>query len=110
MKISEKILFKNLAKYHIDKLIICSIEQALYQAIVTIDDEEYLVWADEERCFRTRNLMKMRESFKHLAIAESVLRHESAYDEMIGLEDGETKNRLEVPLGKDPYSIPKWLN
>lgn len=98
-----KILFRNLSVYKIERLVICSIEQALYQAFVVIDGEERLVWENEKKCFVRRNLMKMRECFEPLGITDTVLRHESPYDEMIGLPSGPTANRLEVPLGQLPY-------
>lgn len=102
-----KILLKNLPKYRIEKLVICSIEQALYQALAVIDGEERLVWESDKQCFRSRNLMEFRESFEHLDIPEIVLRHDSVYDEMIGLSEGISNNRLEVPLDQNPYSFSK---
>ncbi len=110
MRKDEKILFKNLSKYNIQKLVICSLEQALYQVLVVIDGTERLVWDNKDRCLRSRNLMELRESLEHLNIPESVLRHESPYDEMVGMAEKTHSNRLEVPLGKNPYSVPKWLN
>lgn len=105
-----KILFKNLSQYEIQKLIICSIEQALYQAVVVINGAEHLVWETPSQPVRSHNLMTLREQFESLHIAESYLRHETPYDEMIGLEKNEYGNRLEVPLGKHPYATPNWLN
>lgn len=105
-----KIFFKDLSEYSIEKLIICSLEQALYQAVVVIDGQEHVVWDDEKTCVRSRNLMKIRERFEPLEIKDTFLRHESPYDEMIGMGDGAPSNRLEVRLGKDPYATASWLN
>ena len=99
-----KVLLKDLPGYDIQKLIICSLEQALYQAIVVIDGEEHLVWETESKGLRSRNLLKIREQFELLSIPEAVLRHESPYDEMIGQENKTHSNRLEVPLSTSLYT------
>ena len=104
-----KYLFSELEFHSIDKLVIKSLELALYQAAVVIGGEEHLVWETPNRVLRTRNLVEMREKFQKLKIQHTVLRHESAYDEMIGQPKGDD-NRMEVPLGGNPYAVPKWLN
>ena len=105
-----KLLYKDLSSKSIEKLIINSLEQALYQAIVIIDGEEKVVWQSKEKTLLTRNLTKMREYFEHMEIKEIVLRHESPYDEMIGQAPKNSSNRLEVKLGSNPYAIPKHLH
>ena len=105
-----KLLYKQLSTMRIDKLIINSLEQALYQAIVVVDDVEHVVWQSDEKTLTTRNLTKMREHFEKLDIAEIVLRHESAYDEMVGQPTKNGNNRLEVPLRKNPYAVLKHLH
>lgn len=99
-----KILLKDLEFYTVEGLIIRSLELALYQAQVVIDGEEHVVWASEKKVLLCRNLTEMREKFQPFAIPKTVLRHESPYDEMIGQPMGEG-NRLEVPLGIDPYAV-----
>ena len=105
-----KLLYKNLLTTPIDKLIINSLEQALYQAIVVIDGCEHVVWQSEQKTLTTRNLTKMREHFEKLDIKEIVLRHESAYDEMVGQPTKNGSNRLEVPLRQNPYAVLKHLH
>lgn len=105
-----KVIYKDLASKHIEKLIINSLEQALYQAIVVIDGQEHVVWQSEQKTLITRNLTKMREYFEKMKISDVVLRHESAYDEMVGQPAKHGNNRLEVPLGKNPYSVLKNLH
>lgn len=105
-----KLLYKQLSTIRIEKLIINSLEQALYQAIVVVDDVEHVVWQSDEKTLTTRNLTKMREHFEKLDIAEIVLRHESAYDEMVGQPTKNGNNRLEVPLRKNPYAVLKHLH
>ena len=104
-----KVMYHELEKYDIQKLIFWSLEQALYQAIVVVEGEEHVVWETEKQCMRSRNLMKMREAFEPLEIEEIYLRHESPYDEMIGMSGKGESNRLEVKLGKNPYATPTWL-
>ena len=101
-----KILHSELVHHDIQKLVICSLEQALYQAVVVIDDEEHVVWKDNKQCLRSRNLTSLRECFGHLGINEVVLRQESAYDEMIGAPSKQASNRMDVPLGAPAYVDP----
>ena len=105
-----KIYLKDLQDQKIQKLIINSLEQALYQAVVLINGEEYIVWETKETTLLRRNLMELRKLFAVFDISEVVLRQESPYDEMIGMPKNHESNRLEVPLGKNPYALPKWLN
>ncbi|REL28717.1 hypothetical protein DXX93_20525 [Thalassotalea euphylliae] len=105
-----KLLYKDLRSKRIDKLIINSLEQALYQALVVIDDTEHMVWLSADKTLTTRNLTKMREHFEKLEIKEIVLRHESAYDEMVGQPTKQGNNRLEVPLRQNPYAVLKHLH
>ena len=101
-----KLLLNNLSSYKIQKLIINSLEQALYQAIVVIDGEERIVWENDKKVLLSRNLMQLRELFETFDIPETVLRHESPYDEMIGFPVNRgSSNRMEVQLGKNPYII-----
>lgn len=103
MKNSDKVYFKDLSKYKIEKIIICSLDQSLYQALLIKDNEEYLIWETKAERLKTRSLMKMQEAFEELEIGELVLRQESAYDEMIGLGEGGS-NRMEIRISKKPYS------
>ena len=105
-----KILFDDLSLYSIQKLIFNSIDQALYQVIVVIDDTEHVVWESEKRTLMSRNLMQLREKCEILNVRDKVLRHESAYDEMIGLPTKIASNRMEVPLAGNPYPEPKSIH
>ena len=105
-----KLFYKDLPSKRIEKLIINSLEQALYQAIVIVDGEEQVVWQSDQKTLLTRNLTKMREYFEHMDINEIVLRHESAYDEMVGQAPKDSSNRLEVKLGSNPYAVLKNLH
>lgn len=98
-----KLYYNDLSSTTLQKLIINSLEHALYQAIVVIDGEEHIVWKNDKETLTTRSLVKMREHFEDFDVSDIVLRQESAYDEMIGLNTGSGNNRMEVPLGKKPY-------
>ncbi|MEL0035279.1 MAG: DUF6482 family protein [Gammaproteobacteria bacterium] len=105
-----KVKYKHLTNYAIDKLIIVSLEQALYQALVVINNEEHIVWDTESTLVQTRTLNAMKERFETLAIPEAVLRQESPYDEMVGQATKYHSNRLEVPLGMSANPITNKLH
>ena len=105
-----KVTSNNLSKYTIDKLIVVSLEQALYQALVVIDGEEHLVWEKPNKPLQSRDLRTIREYFTLLDIPEVILRHESPYDEMVGQPTKNHSNRMEVPLGNMQVNKPDYLN
>ena len=105
-----KIKYRNLTDYQIDKLIIVSLEQALYQAMVVIDDEEHVVWDSDSKLVQSRTLNRIKERFETLDIPQAVLRHESPYDEMVGQPLKGHSNRMEVPLGMKPNPLPDKLH
>jgi hypothetical protein len=105
-----KVRYQDLTRFAIDKLIINSLEQALYQAIVVIDGEEHVVWENNNKPLMTRSMTRLQEMFETLNIPEVSLRHESPYDEMVGQPAKPESNRLEVPLGRIENPIPKRLN
>lgn len=98
-----KILFSQLSSLNVERVIFCSLEQALFQVYVQIDGQEHVVWDSEKRCLRSRNLIELRERLAPLGVADVFLRHESPYDEMIGLPESPTSNRMEVPLAPLPF-------
>lgn len=104
MKNVNKVYYKELSKYKIEKIIICSLDQSLYQALLIIDNEEHLIWETKTKALKTRSLMTMQEAFEEFEVGELVLRQESAYDEMVGLGEGGS-NRMEIRISKKPYSI-----
>lgn len=105
-----KLLVSDLAQLSIEKLIINSVEMAMYQAFVIIDGVEVAVWESDKKVLMRRNLMELRELFQSFDIAQTVLRHDSPYDEMIGMPLNAQGNRLEVVLDKNPYALPSWLH
>ncbi len=85
----------------IDKLIVRSLERRLYQASISILDQEHCLWESEHRPYRSHSLTEMQKFLSQLPAKELVLRHECPYDEMIGMDTVAGQNRLEVPLSRD---------
>ncbi len=86
-------------------VVIRSLDQALYQATVVLEEGERLLLDSKLRPLRFHSLQAMREALAPLDIGSLTLRQQSAYDEMIGqpLRDG--SNVLEVPLA--PLTAPR---
>ena len=100
MKITFKELRRRGGGLH---LVICSLEQALYQVMVRIDGQELLLIENDGRTFRRHSLNAVREALQVLPVATVTLRHSSAYDEMIGQPSRDCDNALEVPVSMDLY-------
>ncbi len=101
-----KVRFSELARYrHIEKVIIHSLDQALYCIAIEHDGEQRHLVDDDGSLFKRHNLMLIRELLEPLHIGELVLRQQSAYDEMVGQPLRQGDNTLEVRLAKTfiPY-------
>ena len=83
-----------------------SLEQALYQVTVALTSGPHLLIDKKGKTIRSRNLQSMREMLQTLPVRSITLRHESAYDEMIGQPIRESSNALEVRLSHDMYPEP----
>lgn len=84
----------------IDKIVIHSIDGMLYQAYADIEGEEFLVVDEQGKAVRRNNKISLQEEFDSQACQKMMLRHQSAYDEMIGQPVREGSNQLEVSLGR----------
>ena len=84
-------------------VVVHSLEQALYQATVKVDDKEHLLTENNGKTFRRRSLSEVREALQVLPIDRVTLRQSSAYDEMVGQPLRESDNTLEVPLSMELY-------
>ena len=88
-----------LSKYFsIDKLVYHSVDLSLYQVSAIIDGEEHYITDRKKKFLRASNIIDLQKLLKDLKAKETVLRHTSAYDEMIGGPDKTSSNLLEVPL------------
>jgi hypothetical protein len=89
-----------LAKYFfVDKLIYHSIDISLYQASVVLEGKEHYITDDKGKVLRSFKLIELQKILRKVKAKETVLRQESAYDEMIGGPEKTSPNTLEVPLG-----------
>lgn len=79
-------------------VIIHSVDCALYQATVQLAGGERLLLDSNNRPLRRHSLQAMREALAVLQLRSLRLRHQSAYDEMIGQPRREAPNTLEIPL------------
>lgn len=84
--------------FYLDKLTIHSLDLALYQASVEVDGERYSVMDNSGKRLVTHSLVEMQKRCRKLNATQQVLRHESAYDEMVGGPEKGSTNALEVPL------------
>ncbi|GAA66348.1 DUF6482 family protein [Pseudoalteromonas sp. BSi20429] len=96
------IKFSQLKKHEpLQKVIVHSLDMALYQVSVMINNVEYYVTEDSGEFLRALSPLHVQERFEKIAYAEMVLRQTSAYDEMCGQPDKTSSNMLEVPYGKN---------
>lgn len=89
----------------VDKAIINSTERCLYYLSVEIGGEEYLVVNKQKRALSARNKLDLQQIAESISARRIVLRHESAYDEMVGQPSGGQGNRLEVSLGGSQLAV-----
>ena len=93
------ISLSKLNKYFcVDKLIYHSVDLALYQVSALVEGEEHYVTDDKNVLLRSSNLISLQKLLQNVAAEAAVLRHTSAYDEMIGSPPKAGSNALEVPL------------
>ncbi|MCF6440961.1 DUF6482 family protein [Pseudoalteromonas luteoviolacea] len=83
----------------IDKFVANSLEQALYQLTVCLGDTEYVVVDAKGQAIKAHNPLALQKIIQHLPYKAMTLRHQSAYDEMIGQPLRQGSNQLEVPFG-----------
>ena len=88
------------------RVVIRSLEQALYQVTVEFEGKSHLLTENSGKVFRCHSLQRAREALQTLPVASLTLRHESAYDEMVGQPVREQDNALEVPLSLEEYPQP----
>lgn len=75
-----------------------SLTPTLYQVTLTIRDGEPLLAYDDGRPYRAKNLQNVREMLSSMPVASITMRHESAYDEMVGQPARQASNALEIGL------------
>lgn len=87
----------------VDKLIFHSVELSLYQVSAVVDGAEAYITDDRGQYLCSRSLSELRKLFRDCRAWRTVLRHTSAYDEMIGGPETYGNNMLEVRLGDNNF-------
>ena len=85
----------------LDKVIIHSLDLCLYQASVLVEDEEQFVTDNNGKLLRSHNVLAFQAMFEPFVVKAFVMRHQSAYDEMVGQPLRQGSNVLEVPFGNN---------
>ena len=75
-----------------------SLENCIYQAAVEMGGELRFITDNRGQLLSARTEQLLLAKLSNLRIESLFLRHESAYDEMVGQPDKTTGNRLQVPL------------
>ena len=90
----------------LEKVILNSYEQSLYLVSVIIKDKEFFVTDEEGNFLKSFNKLELQKMFLGTRVQKVVVRHESYYDEMIGLSSQKDENTLEVLIGGEEYASP----
>jgi hypothetical protein len=88
----------------IEKVMLHSHDQSLYLVSVLLADEEFYVTDENGDFLKSFNKLELQSKFNGLFVGQMVLRHQSPYDEMIGLTEEKTDNTLEVLIGGEAYA------
>lgn len=63
-----------------------------------MNGQEHYITDDKNKSLRSVNLVELQKQLRNITAEQAVLRHTSAYDEMIGAAEKTSHNTLEVPL------------
>lgn len=90
----------------IDKVIFNSIDVSLYQVSIELNDEEMYITNEKGAFLRAFNTLELQKIFRSFPYQKMVIRHCSAYDEMVGLpEDTDSqRNMLEIEIKDNDLS------
>ncbi len=98
--VKKPILLSDLGNFeYIEKVIIESLEQALYSLVIEVDQQQYYVLESENKALTRRSIIAMQEVLSRYIVKSMYLQHKSPYDEMIGQEVNVNSNALLVPIG-----------
>jgi hypothetical protein len=64
-----------------------------------VEGEEYYIADNSGNFLKSHKLIELQKAMAQVKATETVLRHTSPYDEMVGGPDKTNCNALEVPLG-----------
>ena len=98
--VKKPLLFSSMDRSQvIDKVIIESLEQALYRLVVEINQQQYYILETPEKSLIRRSLLEIQQLLVPFHVKQMYLSHTSPYDEMIGHEISGNSNELLVPIG-----------
>jgi hypothetical protein len=103
----QPILLADLSQFdYLDKVVIESLEQALYRVEVEAGGNSYYVIESPGKSLTRRSILEIQALLTPFTIRGMFLRQTSAYDEMVGLDDFQGDNELLVPLGNYFDDLP----
>ncbi len=98
--VKKPLLLSELSRFaKIDRIIIDSLEQALYRVEVIIGEDVFYLLEKPGKNLTRRSIIEIQRVFIGCHVKEMLLRHTSPYDEMIGLKEDLGDNELLVPVG-----------
>ncbi len=89
------------------RMVVHSLDFSIYLAYAEFADEAFLVTEVDGKLLRTSNLTAMKQRLADIAMPGLFLRHQSAYDEMVGQPPRAGANTLEIPLSRDWGDFPE---
>lgn len=100
-----KIPLSKLAQYFVvEKLIYHSVDLSLYMVSAIVEGTEYYIVDHSGAFLKSSKLLELQKRLRKVAAQETVLRHTSPYDEMVGGPEKTQSNALEVPLSDNQLS------
>ena len=94
-----KMTADKLTKYFtIEKLIYHSVDLSLYMVSAIVEGQEYYIADSKGGFLKSSKLVELQKAMRKVSAEETVLRHTSPYDEMVGGPEKTSSNALEVPL------------
>ena len=81
----------------------------MYQASAIIDDKEEFITDDKGKLLRSHSVLSFQAMSEKYPIKHLVVRHASAYDEMVGQPVRQGSNAIEVPFGRNQLGNPKGV-
>ncbi len=84
--------------FEVEKVIFHSLDIALYNVSAIVEGEEYMITDNSGERLKSHNLLNLQKQLHKVKAKKQVIRHVSAYDEMIGIPV-KGNNAMEVPLG-----------
>jgi hypothetical protein len=98
--IKKPVLLIELSRFPvIDKVIVESLEQALFRVVIEVDQQQYYVLEAPNKPLVRRSIVAIQELLTPFPVNSMYLSHQSAFDEMIGLEVNDHSNEVFVPIG-----------